>query len=258
MALAFQVKGFGPWIYDNPNKSRRKGVSLLAYNSLVMGKLKNFLSGARILEEIESPINGKLTVIRDLAWGVHIKAGGLTQSGGVAEKVWHSSLREVKKVRPEVNKCLILGLGGAGAAKAVKRYWPETAITGVEIDPIMVNLGKKYMGLKESEVEIAIEDAMKFVKRQIKKGEKYNLILVDMYVGDTIPEKFTTPDFYKLTKELLENKGVVVINRLYYDKKRKLTDETHQDLKKIFSEVMAVFPEVNIMFVCSDSDKIDA
>jgi spermidine synthase len=216
-----------------------------------MGKLGNFLSGAKILEEADSPINGKLTVIRDLAWGVHIKVGGLTQSGGVAEKVWHSSLKEVKKIKPEVKKCLILGLGGAGAAKAVKRYWSRAAITGVEIDPIMINLGEKYMGLKESEVKVVIEDAMKFVKRQTKKGEKYDLILVDVYVGDTIPKKFITPTFYNLAKKLLEKNGVVVINRLYYDEKRKLADKTHQDLEKIFSEVMAVFPEANIMFVCT-------
>ena len=221
-----------------------------------MGKLKNFLSGAKILEEIESPINGRLTVIRDLAWGVHIKAGGLTQSGGVAEKVWHTSLKEVKKNVSKVNKCLILGLGGAGAAKAIKRYWDEAVITGVEIDPIMINLGEKYMGLKESGVKVVLEDAMKFAKRQTKKGKKYDLILVDMYVGDTIPEKFATPAFYNLVKKLLENKGVVVVNRLYYDEKRKLADKTRKDLEKNFLKVMAVFPEANVMFVCSDSDKI--
>lgn len=221
-----------------------------------MGKLKNFLSGAKILEEIESPINGRLTVIRDLAWGVHIKAGGLTQSGGVAEKVWHTSLKEVKKNVSKVNKCLILGLGGAGAAKAIKRYWDEAVITGVEIDPIMINLGEKYMGLKESGVKVVLEDAMKFAKRQTKKGKKYDLILVDMYVGDTIPVVFATPTFYNLVKKLLENKGVVVVNRLYYDEKRKLADKTRKDLEKNFLKVMAVFPEANVMFVCSDSDKI--
>jgi spermidine synthase len=223
-----------------------------------MGKLENFLSGAKILEEVESPINGKLTVMRDLAWGVYIQADGITQSGGVAEKVWHSSLKEVKKVNPEVDKCLILGLGGGGVTKAVKRYWPKVDITGVEIDPIMIDFGKKYMGLKESKVEIVIEDVMKFVKRQVKKGEKYDLILVDMYVGDTIPEKFVKPSFYNLIKKLLEKNGVIVVNRLYYDEKRKLADKTHHDLERIFPEVTTVFPEANVMFVCSDSDKINA
>ncbi len=216
-----------------------------------MGKLGNFLSGAKILEEVDSPINGRLTVIRDLAWGVYIKAGGLTQSGGVAEKVWHSSLKEVKKVKPEAKKCLILGLAGGGGTKAVKRFWPNTTITGVEIDPIMIDLGKKYMGLKESKTKIVIEDAMRFVKKQTRKREKYDLILVDMYVGDTVPEKFTTNTFYKLIKKLLEKNGVGVINRLYYDEKRKLADKTRKDLEKIFSKVMTVYPEANVMFVCT-------
>ena len=223
-----------------------------------MGKLENFLSGVKILEEVESPINGKLTVIRDLAWGVHIKADGVTQSGGVAEKVWHSSLKETKKIKSEIKKCLILGLGGGGAVRVVNKYWPETTITGVELDSIMIDLGEKYMGLKESGTKVVIEDAMKFVKRQAKKERKYDLILVDMYVGDTIPEKFATPTFYNLTKGLLEKNGVVVINRLYYDEKRKLADKTHKDLEKIFSKVMAVYPEANVMFVCSDSDKMNA
>lgn len=218
-----------------------------------MGKLENFLSGAKILEEIESPINGKLTIMRDLAWGVYIQADGITQSGGVAEKVWHTSLKKTKKIKPEVKKCLILGLGGGGVTKAVKRYWPKVDITGVEIDPIMIDLGGKYMGLKESRVEIVIEDSMKFVKRQTKKGKKYDLILIDMYIGDTIPEKFTTPTFYNLIKKLLEKNGVIVINRLYYDEKRKLADRTHQDLEKIFPEVISVFPEANVMFLCSNS-----
>lgn len=216
-----------------------------------MGKLEHFLSGVKILEEVESPINGKLTIVRDLAWGVHIKGGGLTQSGGVVNKVWNTSLKETRKRKPKVKKCLILGLGGGGVVRVIKKYWQKSTITGVEIDPIMINLGEKHMGLKESEVKVVNEDAMKFIERQTKKKEKYDLILVDMYVGDTIPKKFETTSFYKMTKELLENNGVVIINRLYYGEKRKLADRVHEGLKRIFPEIKTVFPEANIMFLCS-------
>ena len=62
-----------------------------------MGKL-DLLTGRKILEEAESPINGKLTVIRDLAWGIHIQdENGLTQSGGVAENIWKTPLNKIKK-----------------------------------------------------------------------------------------------------------------------------------------------------------------
>ena len=216
-----------------------------------MGKLENLFSGIKILEEVESPINGKLTVIRDFAWGVYIKGGGLTQSGGVVEKVWNTSLKETKKIKREVNKCLILGLGGGAAAKVVKKYWRQPTMTGVEIDPIMINLGEKYMGLKKDEVNIVIEDAMKFVKRKIKSGEKYDLIVVDMYVEDNVPKKFTTPEFYKMTKKLLEKDGIVVFNRLYYGEKRKESNKSRENLENIFSRVTPVYPEANIMFICN-------
>jgi len=232
-------------------KDEEKRAYFLAYNDLVMGKLENFLSGTRILEEIESPINGKLTVVSDLAWGVHIKGGGLTQSGGVAEKVWHTSLKEAKKIKKNVKACLVLGLGGGGVLRAIKRFWPKSVITGVEIDPIMIKLGTKHMKLEESGAEIVIGDAMKFVKEQIEKKKKYDLILIDMYVGDTIPGKFVTPAFYTLIKKLLEKDGTTVVNRLYYGEKRKLSDKTLQDLKDIFSKIIPVYPEANVMFICS-------
>jgi len=217
-----------------------------------MGRLENFLSGTRILEELESPINGKLVVVSDLAWGVHIKGGGLTQSGGVAEKVWHTSLKETRKIKKSVKTCLVLGLGGGGVVRAIKRFWPRVAIIGVEIDPIMIELGTKYMNLKDNRTKIVIGDAMKFVKQQIEKKKKYDLVLVDMYVGDTIPSKFVSPAFYTLIKKLLEKDGITVINRLYYGEKRKLSDKTHQDLEKIFSEITSVYPEANIMFICQN------
>ncbi len=216
-----------------------------------MGKLDNFLSGTKILEEIESPINGRLTVIRDLAWGVYIKGGGLTQSGGVVNKVWRTSLKEAKKIKSKAKKCLILGLGGGGVAKIINKKWQEPIITGVEIDPIMINLGEKHMGLKESGVKVVNEDAMRFVEKQTKKKEKYDLILVDMYIGDTIPEKFETVFFYKMTKKLLKNGGVVIINRLYYGDKRKLADKAYEELKRIFKGVKIVYPEANVMFICN-------
>ncbi len=202
--------------------------------------------GTKTLEERHSPINGRLIVKKDLAWGTYIKAGGLTQSGGIAKKVWDSSLRKINK--SEINKCLILGLGGGGMVKIIKKYWPQTKITGVEIDPIMVDLGKKYLGLKETGVKIVIEDAHRFIERE---KEKYDLILVDIYVGDKIPGEFETEKFIKIIKKLLGKNGIIVFNRLYYDEKRKEALKFGKRLEKEFSKVIPVYPEANVMFVCT-------
>jgi len=209
----------------------------------------NFLIGLKVLEEVESPLNGKLTVIKDLAWGTYIKGGGLTQCGGVMQMVWKSALKNLKKRKIDFKEILILGLGAGGVTQIISNFWPQAKITGVEIDPVMVDLGKRYLSLKENKVKIVIQDALEFVKKKSK--EKYDLILVDLYIGDDVPEKNNSLNFFKSVKKLLSKKGILVVNRLYYGEKRKMAEKTRQDLEKIFSKVEAVFPEANIMFICS-------
>lgn len=213
-----------------------------------MGKLLDFLSGVEVLAEATSVHNGKLEVVRDLAWGVHIKGGGLTQSGGVAGKVWKEVLSSVKKSGAEIKSCLILGLGGGSAAKLVGNLWKGAKIKGVDIDPVIVNLGNKYMGLdKIPNLEVFIEDSSQFLK---KSSERYDLILIDMYKGDNVPMVFDGEDFIKRIRNGLNKEGVAIFNRLYFDEKKKLAVKLLQKLKKLFTKVTPFYPEANVMFIC--------
>src|SRR3990172_5122028 len=225
-----------------------------------MNKTLDFLTGIKILEEVESLINGKLAVVRDLAWGTYIKGGGLTQSGGVAEKVWKTSLKEVKGKRQEVKECLILGLGGGGIAKIVRKNWPaspnrgepDCRIVGVDVYPIIVELGKKYLELDKLDVEIVIQDALDYLtSHQSPVTNHFDLVCVDMYVGDKVPEKFETENFLNLVRTVLASSGVCVFNRLYYGEKKKEAEEFHIKLIHVFKKVRPVYPEANVMYVCS-------
>lgn len=75
-------------------------------------RLIDFLNGVTEIEDVESVYNGRVSVVRDLAWGTYIKAGGLTQSGGVAKKVWKTALKKVKNQMPDVRSSFIWGLEG--------------------------------------------------------------------------------------------------------------------------------------------------
>jgi len=138
--------------------------------------------GLKILEEVTSPINGKVSVVKSLGLGTYIQVENLTQSGGVVYDVWRDTLKEIKNLKLEIKNCLILGLGGGSAATLVQKYWPNSKITGVDIDPIMVEMGKKYMGL--TGVEAIIEDAEKFLLTISRQPStiKYDLVLVDTYL----------------------------------------------------------------------------
>jgi spermidine synthase len=240
--------------------------------------INDFMTGTKVLEEVESLINGKIRVIKSIAFGTYIQVNDLTQSGGVVYDVWKTTLKKVKKSKSKIQNCLILGLGGGSAAKLIRKYWPASSassrldgpelqrgeplvkITGIDIDPIMVELGKKYLGLDKLGIKIDIGDAFRKVQNLKSKGEKYDLILVDTYLGDDYPEKFESEKFLKLIKGLLSRSrkrsdpargGRAVFNRLYSGEKRPEAMKFLNKLGKIFSNVEPIYPEANIMFVCS-------
>lgn len=211
----------------------------------------NLLTGSRILEEVDSPINGKVRVIQSIAWGNHVQAGSLTQSGGVVMGVWRYSLKKVRGQKPEVKSCLILGLGGGSAARLVRKYWSDAEITGVELDPVMIDLGMKYLGLASVKVNIKIQDAIEFCQKVLAENKKYDLVLIDIYVGDKIPEKFETEDFVKNVKELVAENGTCVFNRLFFDENKGYAIHFGKKLEKYFAKVTPIYPEANVMFVCN-------
>ena len=145
--------------------------------------------GTKVLEERESEFNGHIKVSRSLGFGTYIQAGGLTQSGGIVGVIWKPTIRKIKNLKFTINNCLILGLGGGTVAKYVRLLWPEAKIKGIDVDPVMIELGKKYLGLDEINAEIIIQDAYDF-------SGKADLIIVDLYNGDKFPEKFETPEFF--------------------------------------------------------------
>lgn len=213
-----------------------------------MNKLVDLLAGHKVLATKQSKINGELTVVKDIAWGVHIMGGGVTQSGGVAQTVWNTSLKKAKLIKPEIRTALVLGLGGGSIAKLIRKHWGHNPkITGVEIDPIIVELGKKHMKLDDYKVNIKITDAQKFIK---KNKARFDLVCIDMYVQTDIPKKFETEKFIEQIHKLMNKGGIVVFNRLYYDEKRKSAHDFALKLEKTFPKTITVYPEANIMFVC--------
>ncbi len=218
-----------------------------------MGKIVDFLSQTKVVKEVTSPINGKISVIRSIGFGTYIQVSNLTQSGGILRDVWKKTLKKILKDGGDFKRCLVLGLGGGTVVRLLKRYWPRISVVGVDIDPIMVEMGKRYLDFKDASVHI--EDAWIFVERDIKKKVKYDMVLVDTYVGDSFPKKLESRDFVNNVKKVTRRDGVIVFNRLYYDEKRKEAVQFGKVLEEEFARVDVVYPEANIMFVCYQNEK---
>lgn len=215
-----------------------------------MSKITDLLSGVKVLEESNSEYNGHLVVKRDLAWGTYITAEGLTQSGGIVEHIWKKTLRQIYNSQFTIHNCLILGLGGGTVAKLVRKNYPDAKIVGVEIDPVMIELGNRHLALGNSKVQIEIADAYKFSQQLTVSSKRFDLIVVDLYQGDKFPEKFGEDKFLKLARSLLAKDGMAVFNRLYSGGKRTEAIKFGEKLEKNFESVEWIYPEANVMFLC--------
>lgn len=207
--------------------------------------------GTKILEERKSKYNGELKVVRTIGYGTYIQAEGLTQSGGIVETIWKSTLKKVHRSLPTVHRSLILGLGGGTVAKLIRKNWTDAKITGIDIDPHMIELGQKYLGLDKTNIEIKIADALDFLTvHRSRSTVHFDLIIVDLYNGDKYPEKFELETYMNLVKKNLKVGGVAIFNRLYYGEKRPRAVKFGNKLMKTFPKVDWFYPEANLTFLC--------
>lgn len=204
--------------------------------------------GVKILEERKSKYNGNLRVVKSFGLGTYIQSDGLTQSGGVVETIWKQTIKKIYNSKFKINNCLILGLGGGTVVKIIHRNWSQAKITGVDIDPEIVELGTRYLALDTSKTRVVIQNAYDYCL----VPNAYDLIVVDLYNGDEFPKKFESEYFIRLVSNNLAMSGVVVFNRLYYKDKKVLAEKFGKKLKKVFMNVESFRPVSNIMYICNN------
>lgn len=106
-------------------------------------------------------------------------------------------------------RVLVLGLGGGTVPFQMRQLYGERiGIDAVEIDRDMVRLSKVFLGGKV-DANIIIGDALSYVK---ETGKTYDVIVMDVYVGDSIPKKFLDMEFIEGCKSILGSDGVFATN----------------------------------------------
>ncbi len=164
----------------------------------------------------DSKYNKNISVLAYLN-SATLMVDGLIESGDIMTQVWSKGIRALLPRSFQPQKVLLLGLAGGCNARLVNRHYPKANITAVEIDPFMVELGKKYFKLgKTKNMEIIIEDALNYANH-LKDIDSFDLIMVDCFVGQEIPKKLEDVDFIK---KLKKHSRYLLINRLWWYKSK--------------------------------------
>jgi spermidine synthase len=129
-------------------------------------------------------------------------------------------------------RILVVGLGGACIQRYLSRLLPDVAIETAELDPVMLDVAKRYFNLKEdAKQKVAIGDGRKFIENS---KDKYDIIMLDAFSATSIPYMLATQEFLKAVKAHLSDGGVVCAN-LWYEEK------DYPDMLKTYAATFAEF-----------------
>jgi spermidine synthase len=116
-------------------------------------------------------------------------------------------------LQPQPDKILIIGLGGGTLPSTLSRILPNAKIDTVEIDPAVVRVAQKYFDFHiTSMMNVSEEDGRVFIKRAIRKGVNYDLIMLDAFDHEYIPEHLLTQEFLREVKKVMTPGGVLTAN----------------------------------------------
>jgi len=109
---------------------------------------------------------------------------------------------------------LLLGLGGGSAARVARALAPRARIVGVEIDPSVVRLARRWFDLDALGIEVVVEDARAYLERC---RTRFDAVLEDVFIGtgrDAVkPEWLPQPGLVRASR-LLARRGVLASNAL--------------------------------------------
>ena len=116
-------------------------------------------------------------------------------------------------VNPKPAKLLIIGEGGGTIPTALQEMYPDMQIDLVEIDAAVDRVAKRFFEFRPGpKMRVFIEDGRVFVKRNRAQNPQYNMILLDAFDADYIPEHLLTREFLQEVKSILAPDGVLVAN----------------------------------------------
>ncbi|HEX2698362.1 MAG TPA: fused MFS/spermidine synthase [Anaerolineales bacterium] len=137
----------------------------------------------------------------------------------------------------QVKRIAIVGLAAGTAARQATAVYGPIPIDGYELDPKIIEVGKKYFDENLSNLNIHIGDG----RWNLEQSQfKYDIIAVDAYRPPYIPPHMTTQEFYQICYDHLNENGVLTINVGSVPGDRRL-------INGLATTMATVFPSIHIM-----------
>lgn len=115
---------------------------------------------------------------------------------------------------PRLEAAAFLGGGGFAMPEALADAYPRARIDVIEIDPVVIDVGRRFFRLDQYEstgqIRAVADDARRYLRMS---GQKYDLVVADAFHGiRCIPGHLVTREFFQLVKDRLRDGGVALVD----------------------------------------------
>ena len=189
--------------------------ALLAALLLVPPGQVKAASDGRVIFEGESPYQFVQVVEqRDGDTVLHLNEGWAVHSITPAKGVLTGGYYDAGLTLPLLNgapagRMAILGNAAGTVANQFGAVWPETRIDGVEIDPLVTDVGRRYFRMNNPNLTVHTADA-RFWLRGVEGP--FDAMFVDAYRQPYIPFHLVSREFFREVADRLGPHGVLMIN----------------------------------------------
>ncbi|KJH42888.1 hypothetical protein DICVIV_11125 [Dictyocaulus viviparus] len=163
----------------------------------------------------------------------------------------------------EIQNILIIGLGGG----VINNFFStmdnlKLNITVVDNDSVMKTIAEKWYEFQSTSMQrIIVDDGSRYVREALKRGEMYDVLLIDVSYNEVRPlmapvEEFLKNDEIMEFYKILTKNGAVIVNVLTLEKDILEADRVHFAFSRHFPSCYFMqFAKYNKMLFCSKKEK---
>jgi spermidine synthase len=112
-------------------------------------------------------------------------------------------------------RVLVIGLAAGTIPRQLKEFFPDgLSVTGVEIDPAVVRIGREHFGMPDDApwLRTVVADGRVWLNGA-PKGEEYDLVIVDAFAKEYyIPFHLATREAFEAGRRRLRKGGILAMN----------------------------------------------
>jgi len=138
---------------------------------------------------------------------------------------------------PPLSSLCLLGLAGGTSARQFSQVFGPIPIDGVEIDPAVVEAGRRFLSLDLPNLDAITADGRAYLAHTTKQ---YDVVLVDAYSPPYIPFHLTTVEFFRLVHDHQTSDGVLGINVAHLQSDTALVTAVANTVASVYPSVYVV------------------